>query len=117
LRFFCDHDVDAAVATRLRQLGHEAWTAAEAGLNRVQDDDLTVYAHDKQAVLLTHDREFSRRRRRNVLGWHIQLRCDEWEAADLLEKHLEAILGMLSWGDDLFIAVSNQGIQTSRAWE
>jgi predicted nuclease of predicted toxin-antitoxin system len=117
LRFFCDHDVDAEVAGRLRELGHNAWTAAEAGLNRARDDELTVYADDKQAALLTHDREFSRRRRRNVVGWHIQLRCDGWDAADLLEKHLPAILDMLGSSDDLFIVVSHAGIQASRAWE
>ncbi len=117
MRFFCDHDVDAEVAARLRHLGHDAWTAAEAGLNRVQDDELTVYANNKQATLLTHDREFSRRRRKHVVGWHIQLRCAEWDAADLLEKHLNAILNMIRSADDLFIAVSHEGMEASRAWE
>jgi predicted nuclease of predicted toxin-antitoxin system len=117
LRFVCDHNVDAAVGARLRQLGHEVWTVAEAGLNRARDDELTVYADDKKAILLTHDREFSRRRRRHVVGWHIQLRCAEWDAADLLEEHLQDILGMLTWADDLFIVISRKGIKASRAWE
>jgi hypothetical protein len=39
-RFVCDHDVDAAVAMMLRKAGHEAWTAADAGLYRAGDDDL-----------------------------------------------------------------------------
>ncbi|MGH3834561.1 MAG: DUF5615 family PIN-like protein [Pseudonocardiaceae bacterium] len=38
----CDHDVDARVAARLRKLGHDAWTAADAGLSRVRDDELTT---------------------------------------------------------------------------
>jgi hypothetical protein len=54
----CDHDVDARVAARLRKLGHDAWTAAEAGLNRALDDDLTVYADNQRAVLVSHDSEF-----------------------------------------------------------
>lgn len=117
MRFFCDHDVDAAVAARLRQLGHEAWTAADAGLSTAMDDELTVYADDKKAALLTHDREFSRRRRKHVVGWHIQLRCAELDAADLIDRHLEAILAMLGSGHDLFIVVSSQGMEVSRAWE
>jgi hypothetical protein len=48
-RFVCDHDVDVAVAMMLRKAGHEAWTAADAGLYRAGDDDLTVYADNKDA--------------------------------------------------------------------
>lgn len=28
----------------LRRLGHQAWTAGQAGLSRAGDDELTVYA-------------------------------------------------------------------------
>ncbi|MGH3889365.1 MAG: DUF5615 family PIN-like protein [Pseudonocardiaceae bacterium] len=59
MRFGCDHDVDARVAARLRQLGHDAWTAADAGLSRVRDDELTVYSDNQRAVLVSHDSEFS----------------------------------------------------------
>ena len=52
VRFVCDHDVDAAVAATLRRLGHDAWTAANAGLSAVSDDELTVYAHDQSANLI-----------------------------------------------------------------
>jgi predicted nuclease of predicted toxin-antitoxin system len=54
-RFVCDHDVDVAVAMMLRKAGYEAWTAADAGLYRAGDDDLTVYADNKDAVLISHD--------------------------------------------------------------
>lgn len=117
VRFFMDHDVDLAVASRLRALGHEAWTANEAGLNRVADDELTVYADDKRAVLITHDREFSQRRRRNVVGRHLQLRCDEWEAADLIEAHLAQLLPILGAFDDIFVAVSPAGFEVSHKWD
>ncbi|MGH3793714.1 MAG: DUF5615 family PIN-like protein [Pseudonocardiaceae bacterium] len=43
----------------LRKAGHEAWTAADAGLYRAGDDDLTVYADNKNAVLISHDVNFS----------------------------------------------------------
>ena len=46
-RFVCDHDDDVAVAMMLRKAGHEAWTAADAGLYRAGNDDLTVYADNK----------------------------------------------------------------------
>ena len=117
MRFFSDVNVDAEVAARLRQLGHDAWTAPVAGLSGARDDELTVYADNKKAALLTHDQEFSRRRRKHVIGWHIQLRCAEWDAADLLEKHLAAILVMLKSGEDLFIVVSPEGMEVSWAWE
>lgn len=116
MRFFCDNDVDAAVAARLKKLGHEAWTASEAGLAQAKDDDLTVYATDARSALVTHDKEFSRRRKRNVVGWHIWVRCVEWEAADLLERHLDEILRMLATSDDLFIEMSNAGMHLSRQW-
>lgn len=73
--------VPRGVSRWLRQLGQEAWTAYDAGLSRASDDDLPVYAHDRNAVLLTHDREFSRRRRAWTIGRHIYLRCAEWEAS------------------------------------
>ncbi|MGH3754652.1 MAG: DUF5615 family PIN-like protein [Pseudonocardiaceae bacterium] len=73
LRFVCDQDVDAGVAARLRKLGHDAWTAAKAGLSEADDDDLMVYADDQQDVLITHDGEFSQCRRRNMVGRHIFL--------------------------------------------
>jgi predicted nuclease of predicted toxin-antitoxin system len=71
VRFVLDHNVDAAVAAVLRREGHEAWTAGRAGLSRVSDDELTAYADDRNAALLTHDVEFSERRRKNVIGKHV----------------------------------------------
>jgi predicted nuclease of predicted toxin-antitoxin system len=84
VRFFLDNDVDVAVAHALRRAGHDCWTAANAGLETGSDDDLTVYAYDHRAVLVTHDKEFSTRRRVNVIGHHIWLRCLEWDAAGVL---------------------------------
>ncbi len=102
----CDHNVDARVAAWLRKLGHEAWTAADAGLNSARDDDLTVYAGNQRAVLVSHDSEFSQRRRRNVVGRHIFLQCNEWEAADVLERHLDFMLPVLEHHTDVYVRVS-----------
>lgn len=68
-RFFLDHDVPASVAAMLRAEGHQCWTANEAGLaTESQDDNLTVYADEHRAVLVTLDREFSQRRLKNSIG-------------------------------------------------
>jgi predicted nuclease of predicted toxin-antitoxin system len=117
LRFFCDQHVDAAVAIRLKKLGHDAWTAAEAGLAAAADDDLTVYASKEHAALITHDGEFSKRRKRNVIGWHIWVRCPEWDAADLLEQHLPQVLAVLGAFDDLFIEISPKTFRLSHDWK
>jgi predicted nuclease of predicted toxin-antitoxin system len=116
VRFVCDEGVDANVAARLRQLKHQAWTIPAAGLHGVGDDDVTVYACNHNAVVLTHDKEFSQRRRRNVIGRHIQLRCLEWEAADLLAEYLDELLPILR-RSDVFISLSAHGFELSRRWD
>ena len=116
MRFLLDHDVAADVGTAIRSAGHEAWTAANAGLNEVSDDTLTIYAARKNAVLVTHDREFSQRRRRSVTGHHMWLRCDEWEAGDLLLTHLGQIIPILGSQPDLFVMISKAGFEISHEW-
>ena len=91
MRFFLDNDVDAAVASMLRRKRHQAWTAEEAGLAAARDDDLSVYAHTKRAVLLTHDREFTTRRRRSPIGQHVRLACAAWDAVEVLRRDLAAL--------------------------
>lgn len=115
MRFVCDHDVSADVVTSLQGLGHQAWRIADAGLHQVSDDEVTVYAIEHRAVLLTHDREFSRRRSRNVIGWHVQLRCPEWEAADLLARYMDEVLGYLR-KPDVFVRLSQDGCKASYDW-
>jgi predicted nuclease of predicted toxin-antitoxin system len=117
VRFFLDHDVSAEVARRLRQARHECWTASEAGLSEASDDDLTVYAGHMRAVLVAQDRKFSQRRRGNVVGRHVQLRCQPWEAADLLEAHLAYVLDMAARFEDVFIAISHEGCDVSHGWQ
>lgn len=95
MRFVCDENVDAAVARKLNALGHEAWTIKEAGQSGIDDDDVTIYAMDHHAVVVTHDHEFSTRRKKLVLGRHIYLKCDALDAPDILVSHLDAILPVL----------------------
>lgn len=90
----------------LRRLGHEAWTASRAGLSEAADDELTVYAHQRNAALITHDSEFSERRRKAVIGQHIRLKCNEWDAADVLERNLEFVVPVLERVPDVWVRLS-----------
>jgi predicted nuclease of predicted toxin-antitoxin system len=117
VRFVLDHDVDAAVAAVLRREGHDAWTAASAGLSRVSDDELTAYADDQGAALLTHDVEFSRRRQRNVVGQHVWLRCIDIDGPDLVAHRLPEIVAQLERHDDVWMRVSTDGVTLSFKWE
>jgi predicted nuclease of predicted toxin-antitoxin system len=117
VRFFLDHDVQAGVGRALRSRGHDCWSAQEAGLNEATDDSLTVYAAHKNAILVTHDKEFSKRRRRNVAGWHVQLQCPEWDAADLLLQHLDYVGTIVASFEDVFISLSPEGAEVAHGWE
>jgi predicted nuclease of predicted toxin-antitoxin system len=117
VRFLLDQDVDARVAKFLRSLGHEAWTAADAGLAQVSDDEITVYAMNKRAVVLTHDHEFSIRRSKNVCGHHIYLDCNEWSAAELLTKHLKDVLPIMARKPDLYVCMTVAKFTLSRGWK
>jgi predicted nuclease of predicted toxin-antitoxin system len=117
VRFFLDHDVPVSVGRMLRAQGHECWTASEAGLaTEPQDDNLTVYAAEKDAVLVTLDQEFSQRRRKNTIGRHIWMRCPEPDAADLLRSTLDEALPYLE-RTDVIVTVSSGGVRSDTEWE
>lgn len=117
MRFFLDNDVPVSVRKLLIAEGHNCWTAAQAGLaDEDQDDNLTVYAVVHQAVLITLDREFTERRRRNPIGRHIRLRCPEPNAAAVLSDHLAEVLEILH-RDHVTITVTQERIEERSAWE
>jgi predicted nuclease of predicted toxin-antitoxin system len=60
LRFIVDHCVPAAVARRLRAVGHDAWTAYDAHLEDASDESLIIYAQDRDAILVTTNRDCAR---------------------------------------------------------
>jgi len=116
VRFFLDHDIPVSVRKMLQGEGHKCWTAAQAGLaSEGQDDKLTVYAAAHHAVLVTLDRQFSERRRRNPIGQHIRLRCREPEAAGVLAMHLPKVLEYLD-RDHVTLTVSQQGVRADSEW-
>lgn len=116
MRFLLDHDVDAAVGRMLRQRGHECWTAGSAGLARAKDDELTVWAAERRAVVVSTDGEFGHRRMQNAIGWHVWLRCSDWEAGGILEGHLDEVLSLLEARNDLTVRVSKEGLSDSSKW-
>lgn len=116
MRFLLDHDVDARLGRVFRSRGHKCWTAGEANLATAQDDELTAYAYDKGAVLVTHDGEFSQRRANNVIGKHLQLRCDEPDAVELVTLHFDAIIANLT-PEHVFVRVSAEGCTRSMKWD
>src|SRR4051794_32259267 len=118
MRFVCDQDVDTAVCRAFRKLGHESWSITETGLYRGKDDDITCYAGDHDAALVTHDKEFSQRRKRNVVGKHLWLRCTDLDAVDLVIARHGEFVQLLESRVDIWVRVSfDERIETSSRWE
>ncbi len=116
MRFFLDNDVPVSVGRMLQSHGHDWWTAADAGLAAEgQDDNLSVYAARRGAVLVTLDREFTRRRKRNPIGRHVMLRCNEPEAAKVLDVRLAEVLAYLE-RDHVTVIVSKLQVKAESVW-
>ena len=83
--------------------------------NRRSSDDLCP---GQKAAIVTHDREFSARRRRNTIGMHIFLDCLEPDAVDLMEQHLDDIVDALERSHgDLFVRLSPTRLDISHNWD
>lgn len=96
MRFVLDHDVDIGVCEFLRNAGHECWRAPD-GLTT--DDDVSVYADDRNAVVVSHDREFAYRRQRRTFGQHVRLACRQPDAIDVLTARLGELVQLLGQQD------------------
>lgn len=110
--FVLDNDTSVAVSRILRKAGRQCVAAAASGLASASDDHVSVFADEHHAVLLTHDVEFTARRRRNTFGKHVLLACRQWEAATIVERHLEDVVKMLETRDAIVLKVSNDGVTT-----
>ena len=80
-------------------MGHDAWTAAGAGLSDVADDELTVYATDKGSGAHHPRSAVQPTPCRNVVGEHLWLDRKELDAAGPLELRLPEFIDQL---DDRF---------------
>jgi len=85
-------------------------------LSRRDRRRLTVWASEHRAVVVSTDREFSRRRMKNAIGHHLWLRCLDWEADGVLEANLAEVIIRLEARNDLTIRVSGTGLTDSSAW-
>jgi predicted nuclease of predicted toxin-antitoxin system len=114
VRFLLDNDVDHAVASLLRTLGHTVVVASEVGLGGVEpasDDEVTVYATNRDMTVVTHDREFTARRKRHTIGLHVRLMCAQPDAVDVLRERHEELLDVLSWTDTAVVEVYRTSVR------
>ena len=110
MRFFLDENVDAAVGAVLRDAGHACWTAVEAGLSGAIDDAIAVYADDRRAVLVSHDKAFAERHRLNTFGKHVWLSCEPFEAPDAVGRLLPEITRRLASMSHLVVEVTRDRV-------
>jgi predicted nuclease of predicted toxin-antitoxin system len=115
VRFVLDNDVPVSVRTMLLREGHEAWSAYQAGLADAEDDDLTIYAARRDAVLVSLDVQFMQRRSVNAIGRHVRLRCLEPEAAAVLRGRLKEVLEYLE-RDHVTVIVSRDKVKADSDW-
>jgi predicted nuclease of predicted toxin-antitoxin system len=113
VRFFLDENVDARVRSCFTDRGHTCWTVPEANLASEADPSLTLYADDRDAVLVTHDKEFSQSRRKRIVGRHVYLNCFPLDAREVVRRLLPDIEPLLERHPDLYIAVSKEGFVTT----
>lgn len=105
-RFILDNDVDiAGCRAALQDRRHLVIVAAEAGVEG-EDEDVTSYAHTQKGIVVTHDAEFSNRRRRRPDGLHIRLKCLAWDGEAALQWALPHIEGILTRHTDLTVEIS-----------
>jgi len=106
-----DNDVDARVVGILVKAHHDCWRAADAGHASTLDDEVSVYAHNQGAVLITHDREFTERRKRNTFGKHVRLTCPQPDACEVLRVHLDELVRVLGEHNDIVVEVSSAQVK------
>jgi hypothetical protein len=80
------------------------------------DDEQTVYATSRGAVIVSCDREFSQRRRRNAIGRHLYLKCPKPDAAEVLRCHLDAVISLLQKAD-ITVTITQDTVTAAYAWD
>lgn len=105
ISFYLDNDVDVSCADVIRRAGYRCWTAIQAGAQNDDDDEQTVYAINKGAVLVTHDREFTNRRKVMPIGQHVRLVCHQLDGPELLFVALPQIVSFLAAAPDIVLEV------------
>lgn len=117
MRFYLDHDVPISVCRDvLTPNGHECWSANQAGMATEKDDNQTVYATDHDAVLVSCDVEFSRRKVRNSIGRHVWIKGTKPESAAILQEHLDEVIALLR-KENVTVTVSINNVSADWSWK
>jgi predicted nuclease of predicted toxin-antitoxin system len=106
LLFLLDQDIDVAVGKVVRRAGHRCLSAGEIGLATASDEAVSIWADNHKAIVFTHDKEFIKRRRKHTFGRHIQLICNEEDAAEIVGTYLAEIVVKLDGHDSAVLQVS-----------
>lgn len=111
MRFVLDNDVDEGCRRVLVKAGHECWTVRDAGRTDGEDADHAVYAHDKHAVFVSHDKEFARWRTELVVGKHVRICCHQIDGPDLLAARLPEVEALLASKADILLRLKPSGLE------
>lgn len=60
MQFLVDENMALSYAKTLRSLAYKAVHVSEVGLTSTDDDDIVVYAHEKDYTIITFDLDFTR---------------------------------------------------------
>ncbi len=120
--FLMDENVDTAADGSVRGLGFDVERAVQVGLttaNEAQDDDLSVWAQEHGAIVVSHDIQLGQRRLDRCVGRHVWLDCRNWDAAATLVAHMDRILAEVGPHRDVTVKVSQAGIvrRSIEAWD
>lgn len=111
MRFVLDHNVDEAVGREIRKRKHDCWRAPEHLAQDGRDDEISIYAVEKDAVVISHDGEFAARRRAHPIGIHVRLKCSEPDAVEVVRLHFADVIEAISYLGIGVINVSWNGVE------
>lgn len=117
MRFVIDHDVDVAVCQVLTDAGHDCWRAPDGLALDGVDDEISVYADDKRAVVVTHDRVFTDIRKKATFGQHVRLACKHPHAARVMRDRLPELLDKLAAGTGVYTVSASRVVRHPPQWK
>lgn len=118
MRFLIDECVDARLVGILHRRGHEAFTVPNLNQSSAEDDDVSVYADDRGAVLVTDDRELITRRRAHLFVNVLDLRGPKTAAVALVHNRIDEIVEVFEAArEPVVVAASVKGVRvTAPPW-
>jgi hypothetical protein len=67
-------------------------------------------------VLITHDREFTERRKRHTIGRHVRLCCEQPDGPEVLATWLDDVRPVLKHRPHVVIELRANGYTVHAAW-